>query len=100
ARRWPSPNPVPIRLGLTSGPPMWHRQSDAPPAGLALPELEHAADLQRLERREPQAHAAHRRTARAARDAVVAHLHHPGTILAGDRDLHPGRLRVLVRVAD
>ena len=52
-----SPEPEAIRLGLTSGTLMRHRQSHAPGARLALAELDEPADLQRLERREPQPHA-------------------------------------------
>ena len=59
-----------IRAGLTSGAVKRHRQSHAPGAGLALAELDDPADLQRLERGEPQAHAG--RCARPPAHAVVA----------------------------
>ena len=60
---------------------MRHRQPHAPGPRLALAELDQAADLERLERREPQPHARDRR-ARRPRHAVVADLHHPRAVLA------------------
>ena len=53
--------------GFTSGTLMRHRQSYPPDPRLALPELDEPADLQRLERREPQAHPGDRARAPAAR---------------------------------
>src|ERR671933_2144018 len=52
----------------TSGTVNRHRQPHAPRPRLALPELDHPADLERLERGETEAHAG---LARAAADAVV-----------------------------
>ena len=59
---------------------MRHRQPHAPDPRLALAELDEAADLQRLERREPQAHPATSSRA-GSPHAVVADLHHPRAVL-------------------
>src|SRR5215218_4727719 len=92
-----SPEPDAIRLGLTSGTLMGHRQSHAPDPGLTWPELDQAAELERLQHREPQAHPGDRPAALA--DPVVADLHHPGAVLARELDLDPLRPRVLAGVA-
>ena len=68
-----------IRPGLTSGTVKWHRQSHSPGARLALAELDDAAGLQRLERRQPQAHA--RCWPRPPADAVVDDLEHERVVV-------------------
>ena len=85
--------------GLTSGTLMRHRQSHAPDTRLALAELDQPADLERLERREPQPHPATPcggRPRARRRCTPPSPTRRPGR---RQRDLHPGRLRVLVRVA-
>src|SRR5215218_8022034 len=72
-------DPDAIRLGFTSGALMRNRQSDSPDTRLALAELDQPADLQRLERREPESHPGDR--ARPLVHAVVADLHHPGALV-------------------
>src|SRR3954464_691926 len=53
-----SEEPAAMRDGLRRAPAKGHCQPDAPAAGLALAELHDAAELERLERRELEAHAA------------------------------------------
>src|SRR3954453_13795887 len=74
--------PAAMREGFRSGPVKRYRQSDAPAAGFALAELDDAADLPRLERRELEAHAA---LARLAAHAVVDHVEHQ-RVLVLDRE--------------
>src|SRR3954452_2505644 len=92
-----SPEPDAIRLGETSGTLMRHRQSHPPRTGLALAELDDPADLERLERGQPEAHAGD--CARAPAHPVVADLHHPGAVLPSQRHLDARRTRVLSGVA-
>src|SRR4051812_24422824 len=93
-----SEEPAAMRDGLRSGPVKGYCQSDAPRAGRALAELDDATELERLQRRELEPHAA---LARLAADAVVEHVEHERVaVLDLEADLDLGRPRVLVGVAD
>src|SRR3954468_15821037 len=90
--------PAAMREGFRAGPVKRYRQSDAPAAGLGVDELDDAADLQRLERRELEAHAA---LARLAAHAVVDDVEHERVVVLDlEADLDLGRPGVLVGVAD
>src|SRR5437660_6576983 len=76
---------------------MRNHQTNLPGARLSLPELDDAAALKSLERRQPQPHA---RAALATLDPVVLDLEHEGAIITSDPDAHVRRAGVLVGVAD
>src|SRR5690349_2662289 len=94
-RRRRSLEPVAIRLGFMSTVNR-HRQTHAPRAGVALAELDDAAELERLQRRELEAHPG---LLRAAADAVVADVEYERSVLALEADLYARGLRVLVGVS-
>src|SRR5215218_8921038 len=89
--------PAAMRDGLRSGPVNGNSQSDAPLPGVAFAELDDAAELECLQGREFEPHAA---LAGLAADAVVAHVEHQRVVVLDlQRHLDGARPGVLMGVA-